>query len=106
MATSEWPPLPLPEWRDTRDTLHMWTQVVGKVALALTPRVNHFWNIAFRVTARGLMTPLMIAGDVRMTMTFDFIAHQLSIECSDGRTERIALEPRSVAEFYRLVMEE
>jgi hypothetical protein len=105
VENAPWPALPLESWRDTYATLHMWTQVVGKVSLALTPRTNHFWNIAFRVTARGLATPLMKAGDVALTMTFDFIGHQLLIECSDGRTERIALEPRTVADFYRLVME-
>src|SRR5262245_53394202 len=90
---AQWPALPLESWRDTYKTLHMWMQVVGKVALALTPRVNHFWNAAFRVTARGLTTSLMTAGDVGLSMTFDFIDHQLIVQCSDGRTERIALEP-------------
>src|SRR5262245_1015522 len=103
--TSNWPAMSFPNWRDTQATLHMWTQVVGKVSLALTARTNHFWNIAFRVTARGLATPLMTAGGVSLTMTFDFVDHQLLIECSHGGSERIALEPRSVADFYRLVME-
>lgn len=101
---AEWPPLPLDAWRDTYATLHMWTQVVGKVCLALTPLVNHFWNIAFRVTARGLSTPPMNAAGSVMTMTFDFVEHQLVIEMSDGRVERIPLAPRSVADFYREVM--
>jgi hypothetical protein len=83
----------------------MWTQIVGKIALALTPRMNHFWNVALQITPRGLSTPLLVQGGHSFTMTFDFIDHQLLIQCSDGGTERIALEPRSVAEFYKLVME-
>ncbi len=72
-----WPPLPLDAWRDTRDTLQMWTQIAGKICLALTPRVNHFWNIAFQVTSRGLTTsPLPYRGRI-FTMTFDFLEHAL-----------------------------
>jgi hypothetical protein len=100
-----WPPLPLAAWRDTYATLHMWTQVVGKVCLALTPRTNHFWNIAFEISARGLLTPIMPVGSKALTIAFDFVDHQLVICCSDGGEERIALEPRTVAEFYRLVMD-
>jgi hypothetical protein len=101
---SAWPALPLDAWRETYATLHMWTQVVGKVCLALTPRVNHFWNIAFRVDARGLTTPVMTAGGRFCTATFDFVDHQLVIRCSDGRTAHVALEPRTVADFYHGVM--
>jgi hypothetical protein len=100
-----WPALPLDQWRDTCATLHMWTQIVGKVCLALTPLTNHFWNIAFQITSSGLATPTMNAGSVALTMTFDFIDHQLIIKCSDGRVERVALEPRTVADFYRAVMD-
>ena len=100
-----WPALPLDAWRDTYLTLHMWMQVVGKVCLALTPPTNHFWNIAFQITARGLTTPAMYAGSRVLTMTFDFLDHQLVVQSSDGRTERIPLAPRTVAEFYRTVME-
>jgi hypothetical protein len=100
-----WPPLPLAGWRDTYATLHMWTQIVGKVCLALTPRTNHFWNIAFQISARGLVTPAMPIGNRALTIVFDFVDHQLEMQASDGATERIALEPRTVAEFYRLVME-
>src|SRR5262249_23744185 len=74
------------------------------VCLALTPRTNHFWNIAFQISARGLVTPIMPIGNRALTILFDFIDHQLVIQCSDGGVERIALEPRTVAEFYRLVM--
>ena len=99
-----WPALPLEAWRDTYATLHMWTQVVGKVCLALTPRSNHFWNIAFQVTSRGFITPTLMAGDRALTIAFDFISHQLLIQCSDGGLEAIALEPRTVADFYGAVM--
>jgi uncharacterized protein DUF5996 len=98
-----WPPLPLAAWRDTYATLHMWTQIVGKVCLALTPRTNHFWNIAFQISARGLVTPILPART--LTIAFDFVEHQLVICCADGGEERIALEPRTVAEFYRLFMD-
>ena len=100
-----WPALPLDTWRNTYATLHMWTQIVGKLCLALTPRINHFWNIAFQVTSRGLATPSLMAGDHSLTITFDFVSHQLVFQCSDGRTEIISLQPRTVADFYRLVME-
>jgi hypothetical protein len=100
-----WPALSLDAWRDTYATLHMWTQIVGKLCLALTPRTNHFWNVAFQVTPRGLATPSLTAGDRALTITFDFVSHQLVFQSSDGRTETIPLEPRTVADFYRLVME-
>ena len=100
-----WPALPLDAWRDTYATLHMWTQIVGKLCLALTTRSNHFWNIAFHITSRGLATPTLTVGDHSLTITFDFVSHQLIFQCSDGRTETIALEPRTVAEFYARVMQ-
>ncbi len=92
------------EWRDTYSTLHMWTQIAGKISLALTPRTNHFWNIAMQVTARGLATPLMSYRDRKFTMTFDFVSHQFLLQAADGAVETISLEPRTVAEFYELVM--
>jgi uncharacterized protein DUF5996 len=104
-TATEWPALPLARWQDTYATLHMWTQIVGKICLALTPRMNHFWNIAFQVTPRGLATPTLTAGERTFTMTFDLVAHALVIEVSDGETRRIPLEPRTVADFYRAVME-
>jgi hypothetical protein len=103
--TRAWPPLPFEGWRDTYATLHMWTQIVGKVCLALTPLSNHFWNIAFRVTSRGLATPQMRSGPLTLAITFDFIDHQLVIQTSDGRVERLPLAPRTVAQFYADVME-
>jgi hypothetical protein len=100
----DWPALPLESWKGTYATLHMWTQVVGKVCLALTPLTNHFWNIAFRVSHNGLTTPLMKVGDRMMTMSFDFMDHQLVILFSDGTARRIPLRPQTVADFHAAVM--
>jgi hypothetical protein len=100
-----WPALPLGPWRDTYATLHMYTQVVGKICLASTPLVNHYWNIAFQITPRGLATPSLVFGNRALTMTFDFIAHQLVLQCSDGGSARVPLEPRPVADFYRAVID-
>jgi len=99
-----WPALPLNAWRDTYDTLHMWSQVVGKIALASSARVNHFWNIALQVTSRGLTTYPLTAGGRLFTLEFDFTAHDLVISCSDGNTDRLPLVPMTVADFYRDVM--
>ncbi len=105
VAADAWPALPLDQWRETYATLHLWTQVAGKLALALSPLTNHYWNTALQITPRGLATlPLML--DRRLvTVTFDFISQQLAVECSDGRHAAVSLAPRSVAEFYRLVTE-
>ena len=100
-----WPALPLEEWRDTYATLHMWTQVVGKLALGLSPLTNHYWNTALQITPRGLATLPLTADHRSVTATFDFVAHQLALECSDGHDATVSLEPRPVAEFYRLVMD-
>jgi hypothetical protein len=99
-----WPALPLDEWKETCATLHMWTQVVGKIRLAQTPLVNHWWNVPLYVTSRGLSTSAMPYETRAFEMEFDFIDHQLSVTCSDGTTKSIALVPRSVAEFYGEVM--
>ena len=104
VAADAWPALPLDEWRDTFDTLHMWTQVVGKLALGLSPLTNHYWNTALQVTSRGLATLPLTTGHRSVTATFDFIAHQLVFESSDGRNATVSLEAQPVAEFYRLVM--
>ena len=105
VAQKTWPALPLETWRDTYATLHRWTQVVGKVCLALTPTVNHYWNIAFQVTPRGLTTPALSTSTQTFTLVFDFVAHQLVFHSSDGRTDSIPLEPMTVAEFYRRAMD-
>jgi len=82
----------------------MWTQIVGKICLALTPLTNHWWNVTFHFTARGLSTPAMTVGGRTLRMTFDFVAHQLVFQTSDGVIRTIPLEPRTVAEFYERVM--
>jgi hypothetical protein len=99
-----WPSLPLEEWQETKDTLHMWTQVVGKIRLAQTPLVNHWWNVPLYVTARGLTTSAMPYGDRDFEITFDFIAHRLVIDCSDGVSNHLDLKPCPVADFYSDVM--
>lgn len=99
-----WPALPYDAWKDTYATLHMWSQVVGKVVLALAPPLNHSWGISFDVTPRGLTTRALPHGDRLFTIAFDFIDHQLVIETADGDRRTLALEPRTVAEFYRTVM--
>ncbi len=95
-----WPELRLAAWQDTYATLHMWTQVVGKVRLALSPRVNHWWEVALYVNARGLTTSAIPYGDGIFEVRFDFIDHKLIIETSWGASKTMELEPRSVAEFY------
>lgn len=104
MTNESWPELPLELWRDTYATLHMWTQIVGKICLALTPRVNHFWNVTLLVTSRGLTTPALPYGERTFNMTFDFVEHQLVVRCSDGAAHSIPLSARPVAEFYRDTM--
>jgi hypothetical protein len=100
MDTS-WPELKFSEWKDTLATLHMWTQVVGKIRLVQTPLVNHWWNVPLYVSARGLTTSAMPYRDGRVfEIEFDFIDHQLRIECSDGTIKTLALRPQSVADFY------
>jgi hypothetical protein len=103
-TTETWPALPLDEWRDTYATLHMWTQIVGKVRLALTPLVNHWWNVPLYVTARGLGTGAMPCGDRDLEIEFDFIEHNLAINGSDGHRKVMPLVSRSVASFYRELM--
>jgi len=102
--STHWPALSSERWRETYPTLHMWTQIVGKISLALTPRSNHFWNIAMQVTSRGLATPTMFYRDRTLTITFDFVAHQLVMQASDGAVETLSLEPRTVSGFYGLVV--
>jgi hypothetical protein len=99
-----WPALPYEAWKDTYATLHMWTQVVGKVALAQAPPLNHSWAIALQVTPRGLSTRTLAHGHRSFTIQFDFIEHQLVIDVSDGETRILALRPQTVADFYREVM--
>jgi Family of unknown function (DUF5996) len=99
-----WPSLPLDEWRDTYATVHLWTQVVGKVRLALAPYVNHWWQVPLYVTCRGLTTSVIPYGSRTFQIDFDFIDHRLLMQTSDGATESSALQPRTVADFYSDVM--
>jgi hypothetical protein len=99
-----WPSLPYEAWKDTYATLHMWAQIVGKVALAGAVPLNHCWGSAFHFTPRGLRTLLLSHQARSFTMTFDFLEHQLAIETSDGVRRWLPLAPRSVADFYREVM--
>jgi len=98
--SQRWPALPLAEWKDTYATLHMWTQVVGKIRLALSPPINHFWGTTFYVTARGLTTSPMPYSKGTVEINFDFISHTLEIVASLGETRSFRLVPRTVAEFY------
>ena len=95
-----WPPLPLAEWKETCDTLHMWTQIVGKIRLALTPKVNHWWNVPLYVSVRGLTTSAMPYGGGSVEIEFDFVRHNLVISTSDGLELAEPLRPQSVADFY------
>jgi hypothetical protein len=99
-----WPELPLREWKDTLATLHRYTQIIGKVRLALAPRMNHWWQVALYVTARGLTTsPIPFSRGI-FEVDFDFIDHELLLRTSTGEQRVLALEARPVAEFYRDVM--
>lgn len=97
---SPWPALPLRDWQPTRDTLHLWTQVVGKIRLALAPTENQWWNVPLYVNAVGLTTSLMPYRGMGVEIVFDFTAHTLFIHTTTGQHRRVALEPRSVADFF------
>ncbi|HEX7623116.1 MAG TPA: DUF5996 family protein [Anaeromyxobacteraceae bacterium] len=98
-ATLPWPELPLAPWRPTRDTLHMWTQIVGKTLLALAPAQNHWWHTALRVTSRGLASAPIMDGGRSFDIELDLVDHALSVR-SDGRFATMALAPRTVKSFY------
>jgi hypothetical protein len=95
-----WPSVPLEQWQPTRDTVHLWTQIVGKTRLALAPRLNHWWGCTLYVTARGLTTSLMPYPGGGAEIEFDFIDHELTIATTEGAIRRIHLVPRTVADFY------
>jgi hypothetical protein len=95
-----WPELPLQAWQDTYETLHMWTQIVGKVRLALSPRINHWWEVALYVNARGLTTSAIPYEGRNFDIQFDLIEHKLVIQTSWGSSKSLALRPQSVANFY------
>ena len=103
-SNQSWPELKLAEWQDTLATLHMWTQIVGKIRLELTPLVNHWWNVPLYVSARGLTTSPMTYQDRIFEIEFDFVDQKLRIECSDGAMTNFELRPQSVAGFYNQLM--
>lgn len=105
MNSTNWPQLILEDWQDTLATLHMWTQIVGKIRMKLTPLVNHWWNVTLYVSARGLTTSPMLYGGRIFEIGFDFIDHTLRIECSDGASTTLDLRAQTVADFYEEVME-
>src|SRR2546423_14686218 len=102
-VSNAWPALPFAEWQDTAMTLHMWTQIVGKIRLTLTPWTNHSWHVTLYVTARGLTTSPIAHGATTFEILFDFVDHQLQILTSEGEGCAIQLRPLSVAAFYREV---
>jgi len=95
-----WPELPLEAWQDTYATLHMWTQIVGKVRLVLSPRVNHWWEVPFYIDARGLTTSAIPYNGGNFDIQFDFIDHKLVIQTSWGSSKTLGLKAQSVADFY------
>lgn len=99
-GNSAWPAIPVARWQDTRDSLQLWTQIVGKVRMANTPLINHWWNIPLYVTERGLTTSLIPYHERGFEVTFDLVAHRLDITVTDGNRRDMMLEPRSVADFY------
>src|SRR5216683_418983 len=99
-----WPELPYAAWKDTCATLHLWTQIVGKIRLAFTPWLNHSWHVTLNVTARGLGTPLISCGERHFQIEFDFIDHILWLRTSDGHFRQLMLKPMTVAEFYADVL--
>ena len=103
-SIAPWPSLPLNEWKDTAATLHMWTQIVGKIRLSQTPWINHSWHVTLYVTSRGLTTSPIPYGLKTFQIDFDFIDHKLVIETSDGNVRLLDLRPRTVADFYSQVM--
>jgi len=104
MTAETLPPLPLEEWEDTRATVHMWSQIVGKIRLAQTPLINHWWNVPLYISSCGLTTSAMPYQDRFFEMEFDFLDHKLAITCSDGADTAIPLAPKSVAAFYHETM--
>jgi hypothetical protein len=103
-SASGWPEIPVAQWVDTRDTLQLMTQVVGKVRMENTPLMSHWWNVVLYVSARGLTTGLIPHGDRAFSCDFDFFDHQLIVSTTNGDRRSIALKPGPIADFYRDVM--
>ena len=104
-AVTTWPDLPYPAWRETAATLQLWTQIVGKVRLTLTPWLNHGWQVPLYVTARGLGTSPIPFGNEILEIEFDFIGHRLLARTSRGEERTLPLEPQTVADFHRRVID-
>jgi hypothetical protein len=104
LSSEAWPELELAVWSETRNTLHLWTQIVGKVRLVQTPWINHAWNGTLFITSRGLTTSLVPHGERLFQIDFDFVDHRLLVTTVDGDRRTIALAPKPVATFYREVM--
>ncbi|MBV9432275.1 MAG: hypothetical protein JO137_10680, partial [Hyphomicrobiales bacterium] len=103
-SAEQWPELPYANWRDTAATLQLWTQIIGKVRLSLTPWLNHGWQVPLYVTARGLGTSPIPVDRENLELEFDFVSHRLVASTSRGEIETLPLEPQSVADFYRRVV--
>ncbi len=99
-----WPELPWEAWKDSATTLHMWTQIVGKIRLAQMPWINHSWHVTLYVSSRGLRTSPIPHGNRTFEIEFDFIDHRLLIDTCDGDRRTLCLEPQTTAEFYAAVM--
>src|SRR3712207_5667793 len=99
-----WPRLRLSDWTDTRETLHMWTQIVGKIRMAHTPTVNHWWHVTLYASPRGLTTTAIPYRDGSFDIEFDFVEHQLGIRAGDGSSRQVALTAKPVAQFYAETM--
>ena len=105
-SMTQWPELPYTAWKDSRETLHLWTQIVGKIALETRPWLNHSWHLTLHVSARGLTTPLLSLDGRDFQIEFDFVEHVLHLRVSDGASRQVALRPMTVAELYAAVFAE
>jgi hypothetical protein len=103
--SEDWPELPLAAWKDTCDTLQLWTQIVGKTRLSLMPWLNHSWHVTLEVSARGLSTPLFHASGHGIQIEFDFVNHRLNFRSTNGETRWMALEPMTVADFHGMFLQ-
>lgn len=104
-AETEWPDLPWEEWAEIAQTFHLWTQIIGKIRLALMPPINHCWQTTLYLTCQGLTTAPMPYGNRHLQIDFDFLEHQLILQTSEGQQAGFALQPMSVADFYAQVMD-
>ena len=104
MSNEKWPALPFAEWRDTATTLHMWTQIVGKIRMVQSPWLNHSWSVTLYVTPRGMTTGTVPHGDLTFSIDFDFIDHALLVRTCEGQVESLPLKAQDTADFYTNLM--